>query len=61
MSKSKKCHELFYGITCNEDQEKFKQAILDDNNQVIIAEATAGPLLTLDRVLDRDSFLLNIV
>ena len=46
MSK-KKCHELFYGITCNEDQEKFKQAILDENNQVIIAEATAGAGKTL--------------
>ena len=46
MSK-KKCHELFYGITCNEDQEKFKQEILDDKNQVIIAEATAGSGKTL--------------
>ncbi len=43
----KNCHELFYGITCNEDQEKFKQAILDDKNQVIIAEATAGSGKTL--------------
>ena len=46
MSK-KKCHELFYGITCNEDQEKFKQDILDEKNQVIIAEATAGSGKTL--------------
>lgn len=46
MSK-KKCHELFYGIICNEDQEKFKQAILSDENQVIIAEATAGAGKTL--------------
>lgn len=46
MSK-KKYHELFCGITCNEDQEKFKNAILDDNNQVIIADATAGSGKTL--------------
>lgn len=43
----KKYHELFCGITCNEDQEKFKQAILDDKNQVIIADATAGAGKTL--------------
>ena len=43
----KKCHELFYGITCNEGQEKFKQAILSDENQVVIAEATAGAGKTL--------------
>lgn len=47
MSKTKKYHELFCGIQCNEDQEKFKQAILDDNNQVIIADATAGSGKTL--------------
>lgn len=46
MSK-KNYHELFCGITCNEDQEKFKQAILDDKNQVIIADATAGAGKTL--------------
>ena len=38
----KKYHELFFNITCNEDQEKFKQAIMDDANQVVIADATAG-------------------
>ena len=43
----KNYHELFCGITCNEDQEKFKQAILDDKNQVIIADATAGAGKTL--------------
>lgn len=46
MSK-KKYHELFCGITCNEDQEKFKEAILSDENQVIIADATAGAGKTL--------------
>ena len=47
MSKKKKCHDLFYEIVCNEDQEKFKQAILSDENQVVIAEATAGAGKTL--------------
>lgn len=44
---AKKYHELFCGIQCNEDQEKFKQAILSDENQVIIADATAGSGKTL--------------
>lgn len=43
----KKYHELFCGITCNEEQEKFKQAILNDENQVVIADATAGAGKTL--------------
>jgi predicted ribonuclease YlaK len=45
--KNKNSHELFFGITCNEDQEKYKEAILDDNNQVIIVDATAGSGKTL--------------
>ena len=44
---AKRYHELFCGIQCNEDQEKFKQAILSDENQVIIADATAGSGKTL--------------
>ena len=44
---AKKYHELFCGVTCNEDQEKFKQAVLDDKNQVIIVDATAGSGKTL--------------
>ena len=47
MSKTKKYHELFCGITCNEHQEKFKEAILSDDNQVIIVDATAGSGKTL--------------
>lgn len=60
MSK-KKCHELFYGITCNADQEKFKQAILSDENQVVIAEATAGAGKTLIAVAcaGQSEFLLD--
>lgn len=44
---AKKYHELFCGITCNEDQEKFKQAVLDGKNQVVIVDATAGSGKTL--------------
>lgn len=47
MSKKNNFHELFCGITCNEDQEKFKRAILSGENQVIIADATAGAGKTL--------------
>lgn len=43
----KKYHELFFGITCNEDQEKFRDAVFDDNNQVVIVDATAGSGKTL--------------
>lgn len=42
-----KYHELFCGVECNEDQEKFKQAVLSDENQVIIVDATAGSGKTL--------------
>lgn len=44
---AKKYHELFCGVTCNDDQEKFKHAVLDDKNQVIIVDATAGSGKTL--------------
>lgn len=47
MAKKKNYHELFCGIQCNEDQEKFKEAILNEENQVIVAEATAGAGKTL--------------
>lgn len=47
MSKKMKYHELFFGIACNEDQEKLKEAIFDTDNQVIIVDATAGSGKTL--------------
>ena len=43
----KKNDDIFYGFTLNEDQEKFKEAIMNDENNVIIADATAGSGKTL--------------
>lgn len=43
----KKTEDLFFGIVCNEGQKAFKDAIMDDNNQVIIVNATAGSGKTL--------------
>ena len=46
MSK-KKYHELFSGIICNDDQEKFRDAIMDDNNNFILVDAVSGSGKTL--------------
>lgn len=45
--KKKTTDDMFFGLTCNEGQEAFKNAIMDDSNQVIIANATAGSGKTL--------------
>ena len=38
---------LFFGIKCNDGQEVFKNAIMDDNNQVVIVNSVAGSGKTL--------------
>ena len=43
----RKNNDMFYGFTLNEDQEKFKAAIMDDEHNVVIADATAGSGKTL--------------
>lgn len=43
----KKNDDIFYGFILNEDQEKFKEAIMDDENRIILADATAGSGKTL--------------
>lgn len=43
----KKSDDIFYGFTLNEDQEKFKEAIMSDEYNVVIADATAGSGKTL--------------
>lgn len=43
----KKYHELFSGIICNEDQEKFRDAIMDDKNNFILVDAVSGSGKTL--------------
>lgn len=43
----KKNDEIFYGLELNEGQENFKEAIMSDDYNVIIADATAGSGKTL--------------
>ena len=43
----RKNDDIFYGFTLNEDQEKFKEAIMSDGHNVVIADATAGSGKTL--------------
>lgn len=43
----KKSDDIFYGFILNEDQEKFKEAIMSDEYNVVIADATAGSGKTL--------------
>ena len=43
----KKNDDVFYGFILNEDQERFKNAIMDDEHSVVIADATAGSGKTL--------------
>ena len=43
----KKTDDIFYGFILNEEQEKFKEAIMSEDNNVIIADATAGSGKTL--------------
>ena len=43
----KKHNELFFGIQCNEDQEKLRDAILGGDYNVILCDATAGSGKTL--------------
>lgn len=43
----KKTDDIFYGFILNEGQEKLKEAIMSDENNVIIVDATAGSGKTL--------------
>lgn len=43
----KKTDDIFYGFILNEHPEKFKEAIMDDEHNVVIADATAGSGKTL--------------
>ena len=43
----KKNDDIFYGFTLNEDQEKFKEAIMSDKYKVVLCDATAGSGKTL--------------
>lgn len=43
----KKNDDIFYGFELNEEQQKFKEEIMGDEHNVIIADATAGSGKTL--------------
>lgn len=43
----KKSDDIFYGFNLNEGQEAFKEALMDDDIQVVICDATAGSGKTL--------------
>lgn len=43
----KKNDDIFYGFDLNENQEKFKEAIMSEDKNVIIVDATAGSGKTL--------------
>ena len=38
----KRTDDIFYGFDLNEDQQKFKEAIMSEDHNVVIADATAG-------------------
>lgn len=58
MSK-RKYHELFSGIVCNEDQAKFRDAVMDDNNQFILVDAVSGSGKTLIAVTCAKQLVAN--
>ena len=43
----KKTDDIFYGFVLNEEQEKFRESIMSDEYNVIMADATAGSGKTL--------------
>ena len=47
MMAKRKFDDIFYGLVLNEGQEKFKEAIMSDEYNVVIADATAGSGKTL--------------
>ena len=55
----KKFHELFSGIVCNEYQEKFRDAVMDDNNNFILVDAVSGSGKTLIAVTCAKQLVAN--
>lgn len=54
-----KYHELFSGIICNEDQEKFRDAVMDDSNNFILVDAVSGSGKTLIAVTCAKQLVAN--
>lgn len=55
----KKYHELFSGITCNDYQEKFRDAVMDDKNNFILVDAVSGSGKTLIAVTCAKQLVAN--
>lgn len=55
----KKYHELFSGIICNEDQEKFRDAVMDDKNNFVLVDAVSGSGKTLIAVTCAKQLVAN--
>lgn len=47
MGKRKNDYDIFYGFVLNEDQEKLREAIMDEEHNVVLVDATAGSGKTL--------------
>lgn len=55
----KKYHELFSGITCNDDQKKFRDAVMDDKYNFILVDAVSGSGKTLIAVTCAKQLVAN--
>lgn len=55
----RKYHELFSGIVCNADQEKFRDAVMDDKNTVVLVDAVSGSGKTLIAVTCAKQLVAN--
>jgi PhoH-like ATPase len=55
----KRYHELFSGIDCNEDQKKFRDAVMEDTNNVILVDAVSGSGKTLIAVTCAKQLVAN--
>lgn len=55
----KKYHELFSGIICNEDQAKFRDAVMDDKYNTILVDAVSGSGKTLISVTCAKQLVAN--
>lgn len=55
----KKYHELFSGINCNEDQKKFRDAVMDDKNNFVLVDAVSGSGKTLIAVTCAKQLVAN--
>lgn len=55
----KKYHELFSGINCNEDQKKFRDAVMDDKINFVLVDAVSGSGKTLIAVTCAKQLVAN--